>query len=828
MYEIYQGISHPGCIPAYPGYGYMIRDIYETITSSHLTLQTKQGRIKNFKLSGVTRQVESPSPDTPHDIQGVGERTKNLFDKDAWYDFFYDKEQDIYWVDDDHTILRWRGSSGHDNINNKPFELPFAKVPDNTWVTLSFDGRKTVASESNETGICIAENDNTASRVIATIGTQDGTDWVHKYARARVSGNLTLTTTYNMNGYCEFKNIQIELSDHETPYEPYGYRTDVVCRTEDDTESYTAPIYTQSPVYQGDKIEYRNGEYGLVRKNGLLTDNGVVDWTKYTGGGSWGVNRCFRISVPDMINYPDSVVAANAKLDLLCNRLPSGVFVGQDKPVSVGYSDKQFIYIRLDDDKYADIDTVDQFRAWLADHPVEILYPLDREVWEPLPAISQQALRNLPTYKGTTIIDTTDPLEPEITVSYRPQTDYSKLPGLEADYEKGIFTRLGAAKNLTAGTQFNRFPMYAGRRRCNVLDDGTITAYYGDPDYKEDGSNGQVMVYQPKFYYQVVPLKLEPQTDGIGYHLRRAQYWVSPKPQPGFKLHPAFLKPAQKLEYIMYAAFEGSIYDTSAAAYILDDAQVMDVAADKLSSIAGAKPASGKTQQFTRPNVEQLAQNRGSGWHGDTIKAESANQLLMAIELGTMNTQAAIGQGVASIPDTPNTENNSIITGGTSSLGSNTGMADGTNGKVSVAYRGVENPWGNIWKQVYGVNIWGDGSMKGGVPYICTDYDFAESKDTGNYESAGFTLANANGYISAMGYSEACDWLFLPSETLGNSFMPVGDYYYCIPDLNGYRISLLGSSWFGGDISGSFFWGLNNGVGGRSRGIGSRLIYVPQ
>ena len=118
--------------------------------------------------------------------------------------------------------------------------------------------------------------------------------------------------------------------------------------------------------------------------------------------------------------------------------------------------------------------------------------------------------------------------------------------------------------------------------------------------------------------------------------------------------------------------------------------------------------------------------------------------------------------------------------------------------------------------------------MKGGVPYICTDYDFAESKDTGNYESAGFTLANANGYISAMGYSEACDWLFLPSETLGNSFMPVGDYYYCIPDLNGYRISLLGSSWFGGDIAGGFFWGLNNGVGGRSRGIGSRLIYVPQ
>ena len=31
-------------------------------------------------------------------------------------------------------------------------------------------------------------------------------------------------------------------------------------------------------------------------------------------------------------------------------------------------------------------------------------------------------------------------------------------------------------------------------RRCNVLDNGTVSAYYGDINYKEDGSNGQVMV----------------------------------------------------------------------------------------------------------------------------------------------------------------------------------------------------------------------------------------------------------------------------------------------------------------------------------------------
>jgi len=32
--------------------------------------------------------------------------------------------------------------------------------------------------------------------------------------------------------------------------------------------------------------------------------------------------------------------------------------------------------------------------------------------------------------------------------------------------------------------------MYGGRKVCNVADDGTILAWYGDSNFKEDGSNG--------------------------------------------------------------------------------------------------------------------------------------------------------------------------------------------------------------------------------------------------------------------------------------------------------------------------------------------------
>ena len=403
--------------------------------------------------------------------------------------------------------------------------------------------------------------------------------------------------------------------------------------------------------------------------------------------------------------------------------------------------------------------------------------------------------------------------------------------GLQVDYENKSFKRLSAADGLEAGADFDGFQIYGGRKRCTVADDGTINHYYGEEGYVEDGSDGQVMVYQPKVYYRVTPLKLEKQTDGIGYHLRKANYYISSVPKPGFSLHPAFYNESgQEVEYILFSAYEASVYDTSASAYLLADEQVTDFASgtgDKLCSIAGAKPASGKTQQLTRPNIEQLAKNRGAGWHSDIIKAESLNQLLMMIELGTLNTQTAIGQGVVSVSDTPNTENNSLTTGGTSELGNATGQATGTAGQTPVSYRGIENPWGNIWKFVYGVNIHGDGAQKGGVPYICTDFNFAESKNSENYISAGFTLSNASGYISAMGYSRECDWLFMPSEASGNSALPVGDYYYCVSNLNGYRIARLGGAWSDGSAAGGFYWSSNYGVGIRNRFIGGRLVYIP-
>lgn len=415
--------------------------------------------------------------------------------------------------------------------------------------------------------------------------------------------------------------------------------------------------------------------------------------------------------------------------------------------------------------------------------------------------------------------------------------------GITIDYKNKTCTRITGAKNLTAGADFDKFSMYGGRKRCNVSDGGTINAYYGDEGYTEDGSNGQVMVYQPKFYYLVCPLEYDRQGTGYGYHLRKANYYISETQRAGFKLHPAFYdKNGNEVDYILMSAYEGCIYDTSANAYLKNDEQVMDASKDKFSSIAGARPATGVSQDLTRPNIEQMAKNRGEGWHSLGIKTASMEQLLMIVEMGMMNLQTAIGQGVVNLPWSTGSDTTSSYagaTGSTASLGNGTGRATKTttyeggkateytvDGKTSICYRGVENFWGNIWKFAYGINFYCEVG-KPFLGYVCKDFNYAESKKTDNYENIGFALPSENGYVSAMGYSTKYDWLFLPSEVKGNSSLPVGDYYYQNNTWDGYRIARLGGIWSDGSVAGGFCWALSSGVGYRARVIGGRLVYVP-
>lgn len=418
--------------------------------------------------------------------------------------------------------------------------------------------------------------------------------------------------------------------------------------------------------------------------------------------------------------------------------------------------------------------------------------------------------------------------------------------GVEVDFVNKKFTRLAGAVNRTPGEGFDGINCFGGRKRCNLTNDGRVAAYYGETGFSTTGkltqavdrnpegtetpdttlqfASGtvvQVMVEQPKFYYKVVPLNVEKKHKG-GI-TRKVRYYVSDTPKAGFKLHPAFRENGNENEKIYIAAFEGSLYDASAAAYILDDSQVADFTADMLSSIANAKPLSGLTQSATRANVRKLAEKRGSGWEQAYAATVSASQLLMLIEYASFNMQSAIGNGAVSKTDDGAT-NMSEPTGTTINLGNASGVAVNTNGIQMVSYRGEENFWGNIWGWVDGINQYMDATTHEGTIYIA-DHTFTDNIGTGAYEDAGIIAVFGDGYVSAFCYSEKYDWLFIPGELLGNTALPVGDY--CWNGNTGWRVAVLGARWNDGLNAGAFCWYLNDASSYRYRSIGGRLVYVP-
>ena len=396
--------------------------------------------------------------------------------------------------------------------------------------------------------------------------------------------------------------------------------------------------------------------------------------------------------------------------------------------------------------------------------------------------------------------------------------------GLEADFENNKFTRIGDAEGRTPGASFDGFNMYGGRRRVNLADDGTVNAVFGDGGYTEDGSNGQVMVEQPVFYYKVVPLKTQPNADGHGQNLMKARYYVSDQPRAGFKVHPAFKDHNGKTRQKVYvSAYESAIFDTSEGVYLKLDEQVADFASDKLSSIANAKPASGVTQNLTRENARKLANNRGQGWHQQTLATASMSQLLFIIEYASFNTQEKLGSGRTGVADDGATSQTSN-TGATQTLGNKSGSVD-VDGYAIPTYRGEENLWGNIFSIVDGFTLEGKGKHNGW--YALGDY--RENGIDGSYKPFGFTIAKANGYIKYFGYSEDADFAFIPGATNGgaNSALPVGDYLYQNNAYDGFLVARLSGYWTHGADAGLFHWTLHAAFSNRSRSIGARLVYAP-
>ena len=457
---------------------------------------------------------------------------------------------------------------------------------------------------------------------------------------------------------------------------------------------------------------------------------------------------------------------------------------------------------------------------------------------------------NLAVYSGAyATVEDISAMEAEIADlrAYVGYTD-GDIYGVEVDFANKKFTRLAGAVGMAGGEPFDKVRAMGGRKRCNLTDNGVVVAYQGDPAFSSSGvltqaatvgdttypvgTKVQVMVEQPKFYYKVVPMVLERTSDTAdqGWKTRKVRYYISDTPKAGFKVHPQFICNGKENDYIYKSAYEGCLWDKSAAAYIMDDAQVADFANDMLSSIANAQPASGKTQNLTRANTRKLAQNRGHGWEQQYAAVLAGTQLLMLIEYGNFNSQNNIGAGVTNKPWVEDGVNYSELTGATVNLGNASGAVTNANGYNVVSYRGEENLWGNIWKWEDGLNIKNpstfaadDGQV--GVLYAA-DHGFTDDTGAAPYEDTGIRVPYINwSYISAFGYSEAYDWLFVGVEGKGNSSVPVGD---CVSNVNpGWCVARSGAGWNDGASAGVFCLSLRNSAGHRYRDISGRSVYIP-
>lgn len=415
--------------------------------------------------------------------------------------------------------------------------------------------------------------------------------------------------------------------------------------------------------------------------------------------------------------------------------------------------------------------------------------------------------------------------------------------GVEVDFVNKKFTRLAGAENLTAGADFSALEPW-NRRRCIVANDGTVLAYRGETGYIETGKTAvaltvneveypagtpvQVMVEQPIFYTKVVPVKAKAATSGRGKQVSKARYYISPTPKTGFKANDAFKDANGILQDKIYlAAYEGSVFDTSAGSYCLDDSLVADFAADMLSSIANAKPASGKTQNLTRANTRALCTNRGTGWSQHNIFALSVTQWLILVEYASFDSQGKIGRGVCDFTDDGST-NMALVTGATSGLGNGSGIPDGgTNGKCSVSYRGEENLWGNIWTWLDGINHFAKDATTDTV-FVKGYGTMVDNTSADGYSTLDTGVVRNYGYLSAFGYNEEFDYLFLPAEHNGSSSLPVGDYVWNNPDARNFLIARLGGRWDVGSHCGAWYLYLDKASSYRHRSIGGRLLYVPQ
>ena len=365
------------------------------------------------------------------------------------------------------------------------------------------------------------------------------------------------------------------------------------------------------------------------------------------------------------------------------------------------------------------------------------------------------------------------------------------------------------------------------------LTTGKKKAYYGDPSFKFDGTNGDVYTHIPDIYYKVW------QENDYDY-IQIADY-----AKAGFtkcnafdiqRYHTGLVDNVLHSYSGLVPAYNKTIgaFRTSAEA-LGDDYCLMDWRYFIIQLLYLVEYANYNTQsklgngmasmRFNNSDVSLLAESNtnrfvvnssaGSAFYvGQTISigtssrenfGVAANRRITAI--ADYDEDGIVGKEITFDGDPVTTALTNVIwssaqhSGGCDSLGMKSGcLVDDS--KHAMIYRGIENWFGNIFQWVDGINI------KDYQAYICYDpSEYESDKFTSPYKALGYVNCDTEGYAKNLGFDINDPLVRFPTEVGGGTNTYMSDYYY---KNTGNRVARVGGCLIFGASAGAWYWYLNS------------------
>lgn len=420
---------------------------------------------------------------------------------------------------------------------------------------------------------------------------------------------------------------------------------------------------------------------------------------------------------------------------------------------------------------------------------------------------------------------------------------WEDIPDLEERYAYGVEwdTASSSPDGVRVGNmQLHReLPVQSKMRRCLLDRDGGVKEYL-DNELSWGGSylDYAVMTEIPEHWYKLY------------FNGTKFRKMLSEIPLPGYK----------HVDKFYISTYEARMYRTdnllcsAAGASKLSDPNSTNFRGgdntaewdDTYRSLLG-RPVT----NLTRDQFRQAARKRGSGWEMYTYNAHKTLFWLFAVEYATLDSQkpfnaqkdangfaqGGLGPGPTQMTDWTNFNNaNPLIPCGyTSEFGNGSGekayvvknASGGTHATLMAnRYRGIENPFGHIWKYTDGANIQvttGDA----GLSILWTTDDPSNFSDTSytGYDKKG-NICRTNGYVKKMLLGEDGD--IVATEVGGSSSTYWCDSYYTNTSANRMQVVLVGGYAGHGSNAGLANVNASAAPSGAARSFGSRLCFFPE